>query len=217
HPQSPRAQYELAWAYMFYIVSTKDASLAPLAVAAAERSKAADKGSINQDVGLGYMFAELHDMPKAQAYLDAAAVDATTASPSATLQLALLTLTYMTSPEDQPLFASMDKVMTNAAANPTLAHYGCYTAVTWNSLALFRQKIGNIPGALNAMHQAVTLCPVLAQMRVNFARMLLYYNDPQDAGEQIDALRHLGDVRFLPDLLQLEQQRDQELHPENKK
>ena len=211
HPQSPRALAELEWAYMNYVVTTHDRSVVPQAVKAAELSKQADGFSINQDVSLAYMFAQLGDLPQAQRHMASAAEGAQTAHISSTLQFSLQTLIGMAIPANQPLFASMDMVFVNALGNPRLNTDACYTANILNSQSLYLNGTQDIPGAIAAIHKAVQLCPHDAQLHANFARLLLRYRDLKDAKLELDALRALHDMRRSAELHELQSQYDAEL------
>jgi protein O-mannosyl-transferase len=204
HPHSPRALTELEWAYMEYVITNRDRAAIPATVAAADRAKAEDPGSINQDVALAYMFAKLHDFPRAQAALRSAARRAPSTAPSSTQQLALQTLLDLTASEDRPLFADIDMLYRASIANPRVARLPCFASDMWNSLAMFRQATEEVPLSLDAMHQAVTSCPSKALLHANYARMLLGYGDLKDAKPEIDALRSLSDLRYLPELKSLE-------------
>jgi Flp pilus assembly protein TadD len=217
HPDSPRAQYELAWAYMSIILASKDTTLVPRAVQAARRSKTLDPGSINQDVGLGYMYAELGDKTNAKAYIATAAEDAKHALPSSTLQLALQTLLTMARPDNASLFGTMDTLLLNSTTNPDLQRNACYAANIWNTYGLFQQKTGDFLDALGTMHKAVQLCPGEAKIRINFANMLLTYGDTKDAREQIDMLNNLHDIRNAVDIYALEQQWARQVAQKNEK
>ncbi|HSC48185.1 MAG TPA: hypothetical protein VLG68_08865 [Gammaproteobacteria bacterium] len=217
HPHSPRALSELGETYMWYIQSSHDTSLIPKVLDAEQRSKLADHGSINQDVGVAYMFAILHDLPQAKHYLQATAEDAKSAIPSSSLQIALVSLANLAQPDYRELFPGIIDVYTAALANPRLMRDNCYAANIWNTSAMFLIDIEEIPGALDAMHKAVTLCPVNPRMRANLARMFLEFNDTHDAKEQIDALRALHDFRFLLDLQKLEREYDQAIAASGKK
>jgi hypothetical protein len=212
HPASPRALAELEWAYMNYVVSTGDRSVVPMVVKAAESSKQADGFSINQDVSMAYMFSRLRDLPQAQQYLTTAAGDAHTAHISSTLQFSLQTLIGMALPENRPLFPAMDSVFGNVLANPRLNTDACYTANMLNSQSLYLNNTLDIPGAIEAIHKAVQLCPSDGQLRANFARMLLRYRDLKDAKLQLDTLRAMHDLRRSAELKELQAQYDAQSH-----
>jgi protein O-mannosyl-transferase len=204
HPHSPRALTELELVYMRYAIATGDPTIIPATIAAADRAKVEDPGSINQDVALAYMFAKLHDYPRAQAALRSATQRAASSAPSSTQQLALQTLLQLTAPEDRSLFADIGALFRESIANPKVARLPCFVSDMWNSLAVFRQDTGQVPSSLEAMHQAVTLCPGKALLHANYARMLLTYGDFKDAKPEIDALRSISDLRYLPELKALE-------------
>lgn len=204
HPQSPRAQEELAWAYLQYIVLNKDPSLIPQAVAAAERSKAADRYSINQDVGLAYMYAKLGQMDQARARFASASEDVKQSRPSPTLQLALQTTLIMAEPENRPLYPDMERLLVNATTDPKLMRDGCFYANVWNVLGIYRYKIEDVPGSLEAMNRAVTLCPGSPKFRENYANMLLDYGNAEYAGKQLEVIRQMKDIRTLHEWRDLE-------------
>lgn len=204
HPQSPRALSELGWAYIAYIIATGDRSLVPQVIDAEERSKAADGAGINQDMGLAFMFSEMHDLVQEKAYLDAAANDAQTAHTSTTAQAAMQSLLVMGVPANQSLYPDMATVFQSALANPKLNLDSCYSANTWNTYALFSEQTGSFLSALGMLHKAVALCPRNPRIRANFAQMLLLYGDTKDASEQIEALRALHDIHFIWELRNLE-------------
>lgn len=206
HPHSPRALSELQWAYENYAVTTKDASVVPQAIAAAERSKAADRGSINQDVGLASMFVGLGDLPKAKLYLESAAIGVKSATISSTLQFTLQSLSDMAEPSNRAIFEDMNQIFTNALANPALAKHDCYFANMWNTYAIFQRNIEQIPGSLNAMHRAVVLCPGDLRLRTNFIQLLLSYGDTKDAKTELDRIKDTHDLRYLPIVRSLQQQ-----------
>ncbi|MGE5625203.1 MAG: tetratricopeptide repeat protein [Bacillota bacterium] len=197
HPGSARAQAEMEWAYMAYILSSRDLSLIPLAVEAAERSKKDDPGSINQDVGLAYMYAKLQDLPKAQTRLRTAAARAPTALATSTLQLALQSLLQLTDKEMQPLYPDTDAVFRDVLADPAVARNACFHGETWNTYAVFLEVTQEIPQALEAFHKAATLCPSHALIHANYADMLLRFGDIHDAKTEIDALDAQHDLRYL--------------------
>jgi hypothetical protein len=217
HPHSARALAELEWAYLNYIVSTHDASLAPKAVEAAERSKAADGYGINQDVSLAYMYSELDDLALARTYLAASAADARAAHISATLQFSLQTLIQMAVPKNQTLYPDMTGVFQAALTNPRLALYDCYTANMWNSFSLFQDRVVDVPGAIGSIHKAVALCPTDAQLRANYVRMLLRYDDLKDAKGALQALRDLHDLRREAELAELQADYDRQARSQNRK
>lgn len=206
HPLSARALAELQWAYVTYIVTTKDVRLIPLALDAAGRSKAADPGSINQDIGLAYMYANLHDLSQARSHLQDVAIAVGMAAPTSTLQLALQTLLVMNGKDYQPLYTDMAPIFRNALQNPKLTSNACYGADISNTFAIFQRQIGEVPGALNAMHKAITLCPKNIQMRTNYIDALLDYRDTRDAGPELDALRETRDLRYLPEIHHLQEE-----------
>ncbi len=217
HSQSARALAELQWAYMNYVVGTRDARLIPLVVDAAERSKAADPGSINQDIALAYMYANLGDLPSARSRLQTAADEVRRASPSSTLQLALQTMLRMLDADSKPLFADIDLIFQHAVENPKLMSNPCYGGEIWNSYGLFLRDTGELPGALGAMHKAVSMCAGDVLMRTNFISLLLTYGDTQDARPQLDALRDVHDLRYQPVIAGLEQEYAEELSAQGKK
>lgn len=205
HPHSPRALTELEWGYMRYAIDTGNPAAVTATVAAADRAKAEEPGSINEDVALAYMFAKLHDLPNAQKALRSGASRTASTFPSSTQQLALQLLLQLTDPEDQPLFSDMDTLFRDSIANPRVAQMPCFAADMWDTLAVFRQATGEVAPSLDAMHQAVALCPSKAALHANYARMLLDYGDLKDAKPEIDALRSFSDLRYLPILRALEQ------------
>lgn len=196
HPLSARAQAELEWAYLNYVASTGDSRVIPLVLDAAEKSKAADPGSINQDVGLAYMYAKLGKLDEARHSLQNAAQEVKLASPSSTLQLALQTLLKMIDENSAPMFDDIDRIFRNAVQNQQLMSNPCYASDIWNTYSLFQRKTGQIPGALSAIHKAVGLCPGKVLVRVNFIELLLTYGDVQDAGPQLQALDGTHDIRY---------------------
>lgn len=216
HPHSARALAELQWAYLGYIVTTKDARLIPFVLDAAEKSKAADPGSINQDIALAYMYAKLRDLPNAKLYLQAAAAETSTAAPSSTLQLALQTLLTLTDSDNQTLFADMRLIFLHATQNPRLMTNSCYGAGIWNMLGIFQRNTDEIPGSLNAMHKAVIMCPSDTLMRLNFINTLLYYGDTQDTGPQLDALNRVRDLRYVTEIRRLRRLYAEELAAKDK-
>ena len=217
HPHSARALAELQWAYLGYVIAAKDTRLIPLVLDAAEKSKAADPGSINQDIAVAYMYANLRDLPNAGLYLQSAATEASIAAPSSTLQVALQTLLIMANTDNQPLFAGMHLIYEHATQNPKLMSNICYAAGIWNTLGIFERKIGDVPGALNAMHKAVIMCPGITLTRLNFINTLLFYGDTHDAGSQLDALKDVRDLRYLPEIHRLQQVYADELAEQSKK
>lgn len=206
HPHSARALAELQWAYLGYVVASNDTRVIPLVLDAAKRSEAADPGSINQEIALAYMYARLHDLANAKLHLQVAANEARTASPSSTLQIALQTLLTMTDTDKKPLFPDMDLIFQHAVQNPKLMSNICYGAGVWNSYGIFQRQIDEIPGALESTHRALSMCPGLVQVRANFVDLLLYYGDTRDAGPQLDVLRGIHDLRYLPEIHRLQQQ-----------
>lgn len=196
HPESPRAVTELQWAYVNYVTSTGDTRLIPAAVAAAEQAKQVDPGSINQDVGLAFMYAHIGDLTGANARLQMAAERAYTSQPSSTMQLALQSLFTLTSQDYRELFTGIRSVYHAALANPRVSAEPCYAADAWNSYARFQEDSGQVPDALAAMHHAVDLCPARSPLHYNMANMLLRYGDTKDARAEIEAMRRIDDFRF---------------------
>lgn len=217
HPHSPRASAELGWAYMGYIIATKDTSLVPQAVEIEERSKADDPDSINQDVSLAYMFTKLHDLENAKQYFQAASKRATTASATPTFQLTLQSLLTLTAPEQQSLFPDISALFNAALSNPKMMRDSCYYANLWNTMGLYQERIQEIPGALNAVSKAVSLCPGSSLIRWNLADMLLQYGDTKDAKTQLDALRNLHDFRHWLEVEELEEEYDRQLATQTSK
>jgi len=217
HPRSARALAELQWAYMNYVISSKDTRVIPLVLDAAERSKAADPKAINQEIGLAFMYANLHQLSDAKPHLQAAAAEVSDATPSSTLQFALQSLLTMTDADNGPLFADMDLIFLHALQNPTLMSNVCYGAEIWNSYGVFQRKTGEIPGALSAMHKAVNMCPWNTLIRTNFIDMLLTYGDTQDAGPQLDALKDVRDLRYVAEIRRLQRIYAEELAGQGKK
>lgn len=217
HPHSARALAELEWAYLNYIVASKDTRAIPMVLDAAQRSKAADPGSINQDIGLAYMYAYLGNLSNAELHLQTAADDINRASPSSTLQLALQTMLKMTNIDSKPMYADMLTVFQHAVSNPKLMSNACYAADIWNSYGVFQRKIGEVPGALGAMHKAVTLCPWNTLVRINFTDMLLTYGDTQDAAPQLDVLKDVHDLRYAAEIHRLQHIYAEELAVQGKK
>jgi Flp pilus assembly protein TadD len=214
HPGSARAQSEVQWAYMAYIIASGDVTPVPQAVAAAEHSKALDPGSINQDVGLAYMFAMLKDTPQAQDYLTSAAQRAREARATSTLQLALQSLLQLTPPEHAALHGGIRSIFDAVLANPAMAVNDCYHAEIWNTYGLFLEGTGEIPRAAEKLHKAVSLCPGNALIRVNYAGMLIRFGDLKDAKQQLDALRDLHDLRHGAELQRLRAEYDAQLRPQ---
>lgn len=196
HPHSARALSELQWAYLNYVVSTQDQRLMPALLDAARMSKQADPYGINQDIGVAYAYASLHDLPDAQSWLHTAATDAAMAAPSSTLQLALQTLLTMTGTDYQGLYRDIDGVFQATLHNTRLQTNPCFEAGLWNTYGVFQDNVGAVTGALGAMHRAITLCPRDTQMRLNFTDMLLRHGDTQDAAPQLDVLKNSLDLRY---------------------
>jgi tetratricopeptide (TPR) repeat protein len=206
HPGSVRAVTELQWAYMRYIVASGDASVVPLAVQVAEQAKALEPGSINQDVGLAYMYAQLKRLPEAQDRLRQAAARIPDAKPTSSLQAALQALIQLAEPRYSHLHPEARAVFEGAFANPRFASQPCYVANAWNTYAIFQEDTGELPAASAAMQKAVDLCPREQTLRSNFARLLLRYHDYKDARVQIDALKADHDYRMSAELLVLERE-----------
>lgn len=217
HPHSARALAELEWAYLNYVVETKDERLIPQVLAAARASKAADPGSINQDVAVAYMYASLGKVPEAKRTLQEVAQDTVLASPSSTLQLALQTLASKLNANSVPLVGYIDNIFQNAVHNPQLMSNVCYAADIWNTYGLFQRKTGQITGALSSLHKAVTLCPPKVLVRTNFIDLLLTYGDVRDAGPQLDALKNVRDPRYLPLIQELQKTYTKEAADLNKR
>lgn len=206
HPGSVRATTELQWAYMRYIVASGDTGVIPLAVQAAEQAKALEPGSINQDVGLAYMYAQLKQLPAAEDRLRQAAARIPDAKPTSSLQAALQGLIPLAAPGYEPLRADARAVFEGAFTNPRFAPQPCYVANSWNTYAIFQEDTGEVPAASGAMQKAVDLCPHDQTLRSNFAHLLLRYHDYKDARAQIDALREMHDYRLSADLTVLERE-----------
>jgi len=206
HPDSARATAELEWSYMNYIVASHDTSLIPAAVRAAERSKAADPGSVNQDIGLAYMYVQLEDMPSAQTRLRMAAARGSHGAATASLQLALQSLLQMTDQAEKPLYGEMDALFRSVLSNPQVARNACYHSEVWNTYAIFLSDTEMVQGSLEAFHKAVSLCPSLQLIHANFADMLLRFGDSKDAKAEIDALDAQHDIRYLAESRRLHEE-----------
>ena len=204
HPQSPRALTELQWAYMEYVIHTRDTRLIPSAVSTAEQAKLMDPGSINQDVGLAYMYASIDDLPDAATRLGMAAARAPAAKPTATMQLSLQSLLELAKPQFKSLYPDIRGVFTNSLSNPRVIAEACYAADMWTTYAVFQDNSGEVPDALAGLHRAVNLCPGNAVIRWHMAKMLMRYGDTKDAAPQIDAMRKIDDFRYRSLLLSLE-------------
>ncbi|HSN17705.1 MAG TPA: hypothetical protein VLV87_05800 [Gammaproteobacteria bacterium] len=206
HPNSVRAVTELQWAYLRYIISSGDTRLIPEAVRVADQAKALEPGSINQDVGLAYMYAMLKQLPAAQQRLRLAAMRVTEAAPTSSLQSALQSLILLAAPGYEPLYPDARAIFEGAVANPRFAPIPCYLANAWNTYSIFQENSGKVPEASEAMQKAVNLCPANETLRSNFAHLLLRYHDYKDARVQIDALRKIHDFRMSADLVVLERE-----------
>ncbi len=206
HPGSPRALTELQWAYMRYVIVSGDTQLIPAAVQAAEQAKTLEPGSINQDVGLAFMYAKLGQLPDAHVRLRSAADRVGEAAPTSSLQSALQALLQLTGPEDQVLREDARAVFKGAFANPRFRPQPCYVANAWNTYSIFQEDTGELPGASAALQQAVNLCPRDQTLHSNFAHLLLRYHDMKDAEAQIEALEAVHDYRFSADLLVLKRE-----------
>ena len=217
HPHSARALAEMEWAYLNYVISTKDERLIPQVLEAAQASKAADPGSINQDIGLAYMYASLGKRPETKQSLAAAAQDVISASPSSTLQLSLQTLLNMPNGKSMPMFQDIEPVFRNAVRNPQLMSNDCYASDIWNTYGLFQRSIGEIPGALSSLHRAVTLCPVKVLARMNYINLLLTFGDVHDATPQLEALKDVHDLRYQATIDELRRLYAQEAAASGKK
>jgi hypothetical protein len=152
------------------------------------------------------MFTRLRDLDHAATYLDAAAVSAKTTFPSATAEGALASLLIIAVPENARLYTHIDGLLHNATENGAFSRKGCLLAEVWNTYGLFKEQTGSFLDGLSMMHQAVSLCPSNAQMRVNFAQMLLRYQDTRDAQAQLRALRDMRNLRYQWRLRELEQE-----------
>ena len=203
HPLSPRAMTELQWAYMRYVTATGNTSIIPNVLQVADKAKALDPDSINQDIGLAYMFAQLKDFPNAKLHLAMAAERAKHAGSTATTQLALQSLLKLDGAENHVLFADIETIFINAANNLRLPS-PCYRADMWNTFSIFEEDIGKLPDALTAMHKAVTLCPTSALLHSNYARMFLRYGDTRDARIEMDAFKATMSFRNRAVLQQME-------------
>jgi hypothetical protein len=104
-----------------------------------------------------------------------------------------------------------------ALTNPRLALYDCYTANMWNSFSLFQDRVVDVPGAIGSIHKAVALCPTDAQLRANYVRMLLRYDDLKDAKGALQALRDLHDLRREAELAELQADYDRQARSQNRK
>ncbi|HEV2111756.1 MAG TPA: hypothetical protein VGT99_10420 [Gammaproteobacteria bacterium] len=184
HPQSPRAQSELG-SVLIAAAMNGVPQVADDAAAAMTRARALDKNSISEDLSLAIMYSSLKDPQSVSKYLRDAADRAGTIIPNAETQTSLQSvLTYAQSNEGFP-FDDMSTVFTRVLANPHSAPIPCFTAGIWNSYSVFLQDNGRIPQAMTALHQALELCPVLTDVRVNYARNLIAYGDFKDAHAQI--------------------------------
>jgi len=206
HPHSARALAELQWSYVNYVAATGDTQLIPLAIDAAERSKSADPGSINQDIGLAYMYTKVHELAEARLRLQSAAAAASSATPSSTLQLALQTLLTIGPEANGSLDKDILLIFQRALGNPRLQTNPCFHAAIWNTYGVYQFKTGDAVGALTAVHRAVTLCGRDLQMRTNFVDMLLTYGDTKDAGPELESLKDSRDVRYLPEIHRLQRE-----------
>lgn len=203
-PHSPRALAELGWSYGMYLNVTHDYSIIPYAVATELKEKAADPLATEPDVSIADIYAVTGDLPKAKQYLQIAASDARTAEPTNTFLFTLETLRHWKTEKDPELRYDIDAIFDNAAANPKVTKNSCYLAAVLNTYGILRETNGDIPTSAQLLHRAATLCPGNALIRINFAYLLLKYNDPKDAREQVDAIRQIHDIRYLGQLQLLE-------------
>lgn len=196
HPDSARAQSELAWSYEILIVASGNTSLIPAAVAAATRSKELDRKSINQDIGLARMFMGLADYTNASLYYRHAAEGVKSAAPTATNLLAIETLFHLPESDTIKVYSSIDGIFRNALSNPVFQRNACYIAGIWSTYGLVQEKNNKLLPGLSALHKAVSLCPTDPLIRLNYAITLLNYGDTKDSRVEIDALMKMNDLRY---------------------
>ena len=204
HPGSPRAQSELGWAYMQYIVATHDRRPIPAMIQAEEASRALDPASVNQDIAVAAMFVDLGDPAAATLYLQRAASDALTAKPSATLEASLQVMIVLSTPANDSLTPMLEQVIVNATQNPRLQFNACSYADIWNTLGMFRYAVREVTGSLNAMSTAARLCPSNALIHANYASILMSYGNIAYARKELDMAKALHDLRMRDNIAELE-------------
>ena len=203
HPNSPRAQYELG-SVMMAVVLDGTTQFAQPAADAMLRSRELDRNSISEDIALAVMYNSMKDADSVARYLKDAADRAGTIVPNVETQTSLQAIiTYSRAHEKLP-FEEVDPVFTKVLANPRTGYNPCFAAGIWNTYGVYLQENGRVPAGMSALHKALLLCPILTDVRINYARNLIGYHDVADAREQvalIEAANRYG--RYTPDLDEL--------------
>lgn len=200
HPDSPRAQYELG-SVLTAISMSGSPQFSDAAAAAMLRSRALDRNSISEDMALAIMYSTLKNPAAVSTYLKDAADRARNIIPNVETQTSLqTTLNYSTGPTALP-FDDMNAVFTTILANPRTGANPCFAGGIWNTYGIYLQDNDRIPQGMSALHKALTLCPALTDVRINYAANLLGYGDLVDARAQIALIEAANTYgRYTPEL-----------------
>ncbi len=205
HPQSPRAQYELG-SVMLAAVLDGGTQFAQPATDAMLRSRTLDKDSISEDIALAVMYSSMKDTDSVAKYLKDAADRATTIVPNVETQTSLQGIIRYSRDHTQLPFDGVNLIFTNVLANPRTGYNPCFAAGIWNTYGVYLQESDRVPQGMSALHKSLDLCPALTDVRVNYARNLISYNDLPDARAQIALIEAANrDGRYTPDLDELKQ------------
>lgn len=185
HPDSPRAQYEIG-AILSAMVIDGQTQLADAADTAMAKARALDPHSISEDLSLAMMHTSLGQADRARAYLQDAAIRASTGTPNAESQSSLQAAVTFSSDPKHPLpFAETNALFRSILDNPRTGTNPCFKGDIINAYALYLEDNHYVPQAMSELHAALQLCPGLTFVRINYAMRLIMYHDVPDALEQI--------------------------------
>ena len=203
HPDSPRAQYQLG-SVLIAIAMDGQTQFSRPAVDAMLRSRALDRNSISEDIALALLFTATKQPAEVTAYLDDAARRGATIIPNVETQSSLQSVIRYGRSNQGPPFEEMDRVYASVLANPRTSDNPCFAAGIWNTYGVYLQDNDRIPQSMSALHRALTLCPTLTDIRVNYARNLISYGDFADARAQIALIERVNSLgHYNPQLEEL--------------
>ncbi len=203
HPQSSRAQYELGSVLIAMAINgvpqfSNDAAAAML------RAQALDKNSISEDMALAIMYNAMKRPAEISKYLKDAAGRAATIIPNVETQSSLQTVVNYSRGDEKWPFDDMNAVFSAVLANPRTSYNPCFAAGIWNTYSVYLQESDRIPQSMSALHKALAICPILTDVRINYAHNMISYGDIADAREQIALIESANTFgRYTPQLEEL--------------
>ncbi|WP_257384908.1 hypothetical protein [Tahibacter caeni] len=186
HPQSPRAQFALAYALMAVRMRAPETISAERVLDALERARAAPGGSILAEQG-SIIFAMREKRPVDPQWWQQmrAKLERRAAGPQDVAALGALTDCAVENVCELPpaeMVAVFATALSHGPQANLLSVYANYVLNELNDATL----------ALGLMQEAIELAPREPQHRENFARLLIALGRYGEAQRQIDALRRLG-------------------------